>query len=327
VTETVARRKRIGVLTPCFNEVDNVRPLYEQIRAVFAGLPQYEYEHYFIDNASTDGTQEVLRALAAEDPRVKVIFNQRNFGHIRSPYYGLLAADGDAVIALASDLQDPPSLIPAFLERWEAGSPVVLGVKQTSRESPLFFAVRGLYYRLIGQLSDVHLIQHATGFGLYDRSFLEVVRKLDDPYPYFRGLVSELGFPATTIPYEQPARTRGLTKNNFFTLYDLAMLGITSHSKLPLRFATLGGFLLSALSLLVGLGYLVYKLVFWDRFAAGVAPLVIGVFFTLSVVLFFLGVLGEYVIVIHTHVLRRPPVVERERLNFAPPGGESGTGR
>jgi len=308
--------KLISIVTPCFNEAGNVVELYERIRAVRESRPDYSFEHIFIDNASTDGTPVLLRDLAARDPSVKVILNRRNFGHIRSPVHALLQAGGDAVIGLASDLQDPPELIPEFLSRWEAGAPVVFGVKKTSSESALFYALRTFYYRLADRLSDVPLVEHATGFGLYDRSFVEALRALDDPYPYLRGLVSDLGFAPERVPYDQPLRTRGITKNNFLTLYDLAMTGITSHSKVPLRLVTLCGFSLSVLSLLVALVYFVYKLVFWSNFPAGIAPAVIGIFLLCSVQLFCLGLLGEYVAMIHTRVLRRPLVVEKERINF-----------
>ncbi len=308
--------KSISVLTPCFNEEENVLQVYEQVRAVFANLGQYRYEHLFIDNASTDRTVEILRGLARSDGNVKIIVNRRNFGHIRSPHHGMLQAHGDAVVALVADLQDPPTLIPAFLERWEQGFKVVLGVKRTSEESWTMFTARRFYYGLIQRLSDVELIPNATGFGLYDREFVEMVRQLDDPYPYVRGLIAELGFDCATIPYDQPVRRQGLTKNNFFTLYDLAMVGITSHSKLPLRLATLAGFTLSALSLLVALVYTIYKLIFWNQFPVGIAPLVIGLFLSFSVQLFFMGLLGEYVAVIHTRIMRRPLVVEKERVNF-----------
>ena len=308
--------KHVTVMTACFNEVENVREVYERVRDVFAKLPGYRYEHLFVDNASTDGTVAVLRQVAAADRNVKVIVNRRNFGHIRSPYHGLLEAKGDAVLSIVADLQDPPELIPLFLEKWEKGSRVVLGVKKTSEESGALFALRGLYYRLLDGLADVRIIQHATGFGLYDREFLEAMRSLNDPYPYARGLVAELGFECETVVYDQPARRRGLTKNNFLSLYDMAMVGITSHTRVPLRVATFAGFTFSALSLLAALGYLVYKLAFWNSFPVGIAPLVIGLFFAMSVQLFFLGVLGEYILAMHVRLMNRPLVVERERINF-----------
>jgi glycosyltransferase involved in cell wall biosynthesis len=308
--------KLITVVTPCYNEEENVRELYQQVQAVFATLPQYRYEHLFIDNASTDRTVPILKEIAGQDKSVKLIVNRRNFGQIRSPYYAFLQARGDAVVSIAADFQDPPALIPVFLGKWEEGYMVALGVKASSQESRVMFAIRQLYYALINRLSDVELIKDATGFGLYDRGFLELLRSLDEPYPYGRGLIAELGFEAATIPYEQPKRKRGLSKNNFYSLYDVAMVGITSHSKVPLRVATIVGFASSALSFLVALIYLLYKLIYWERFTAGVAPLVIGAFTAFSVQLFFLGLLGEYIAVIHTRVMRRPLVVEKERVNF-----------
>jgi glycosyltransferase involved in cell wall biosynthesis len=281
-----------------------------------ASLPEVSYEHLFIDNDSADGTQTELRKLAAEDPAVKIILNQRNFGHVRSPYYGMLQAPGEAVIVMASDLQDPPELIPELVRLWRMGSAVVLGQKANSAESPVFFAARKAYYRLVKRLADVDLLENVTGFGLYDRKVIESFRALDEPYPYVRGLISELGYPVALIPFDQPKRLRGFTNNNFYTLYDLAMLGITSHSKVPLRLATMLGFAASALSFLVGVAYLIYKLVFWDRFAMGVAPVVIGLFFFASVQLFFIGIIGEYIGAIHTRVSKRPLVIEKERINF-----------
>jgi glycosyltransferase involved in cell wall biosynthesis len=309
-------RKLISIVTPCFNEKDNVEALHDRIRAVMEGLGTYRYEHLFIDNASTDGTIEILRRLAAQDPRIKVILNTRNFGHIRSPYYGLLQATGDAVVVLASDLQDPPELIPEFIRHWEEGSFVVVGVKTGSRETFVMFLIRSLYYSLIGRLSDVKLVKNSTGFGLYDQRVLNVVRTIDDVYPYFRGLSAELGFTPAIVPYTQPKRVRGITKNNFYTLYDLAMLGITNHSKVPLRLVTMLGFLTGTLSFIAAVGYLVYKIIYWQQFSLGIAPIVIGMFFFSSVQMFFLGIVGEYVGSIQTQVLHRPLVVERERINF-----------
>jgi glycosyltransferase involved in cell wall biosynthesis len=308
--------KHITVLTPCFNEEGNVRELHERIASAFAACPGCTYDHLYIDNASTDGTVTQLRLLAAVDPSVRVILNNRNFGHVRSPYHGLLQARGDAVIVMASDLQDPPELIGDFIRLWKEGHEVVLGQKVQSAESSFFFAGRRAYYRLLRRLSDVDLQENTTGFGLYSRKVIEDLRELDEPYPYLRGLVSDLGYSIARVPYTQPLRQRGLTKNNFYTLYDVAMLGITSHSKVPLRFATMLGFAMSALSFAVGLVYLVYKLLYWERFALGVAPVVIGLFFFASVQLFFIGIVGEYIGAIHTRVTRRPLVIERERINF-----------
>jgi polyisoprenyl-phosphate glycosyltransferase len=308
--------KLISVVTPCYNEEANVRELYQRIKAVFEGLPGYRYEQIFIDNASRDGTAAVLRELAAADPNVKVILNARNFGHIRSPYYALLQARGDAVVGMASDLQDPPELIPAFVERWEQGARAVMGVKEQSDETLLMYSVRGAYYRLLDRIADIRIVRQATGFGLYDRVVIDQLRRLDDPYPYFRGLVAELGYQTATVPYRQPARRRGITSNNFYSLYDLAMLGIVNHSKVPLRLATIFGFGMALLSFLIALGYLVAKLVFWDEFSLGLAPILIGFFFLSSVQLAFVGIVGEYIGSIYTQVKKLPLVVERERINW-----------
>jgi polyisoprenyl-phosphate glycosyltransferase len=308
--------KKLSIVSGCFNEAGNVEELVARVAKVMSALPQYDYEQILIDNASTDGTQEILRKLAAENPRLKVILNARNFGHIRSPYYGLMQGKGDAVIYVASDLQEPPELIPDFLKKWEEGAKAVVAIKDSSDESPLFFAVRRLYYLLVEGLAEFKTVKNFTGFGLYDRVIIDYCRTVADPYPYFRGLISEIGLPIAQISYHQPARKRGITKNNFFTLYDLAMLGITNHSKVPLRLAAMLGFSMAILSLLVALVYLIYKLVFWYSLPVGTAPLVIGLFFFASVQLFFIGILGEYIGAIHTQVLKRPLVVEKERINF-----------
>ncbi len=308
--------KFISVVTPCYNEEGNVEQLYREIKAVFDDLPQYDYEHVYIDNASTDGTVAILREIAKRDPRVKIIVNNRNFGHVRSPYHGLLQAKGDAVIGMCSDLQDPPQLIVQFLEGWEEGYPIVLGQKTTSEEAPLFFFIRRCYYRLAKKLADVELIENVTGFGLYDRKVIEAFRGLDDSYPYVRGLISEMGYSVKRVAYMQATRKRGVTKNNFYTLFDVAMLGITSHSKVPLRLATMLGFAMSFISFLIAMGYLVAKLLFWNHFEFGLAPLIIGLFFFASLQLFCIGLVGEYIGFIHTQVLNRPLVVERERINF-----------
>jgi glycosyltransferase involved in cell wall biosynthesis len=307
---------RISVLTPCYNEVENVEPLYRAVREQIEALPGYDYEHVFIDNASHDGTVDVLRRLAREDPRVKVIVNARNFGHVRSPHHGLLQCTGEAVIGIVADFQDPPELIPQLLAQWEQGHKVVMAVKAASRESALMFGIRRLYYRIVTRLADVRLVENFTGFGLYDRSIVEILRGIPDPYPYFRGLLCELTDDWAEVSYVQPRRARGKTKNNFYSLYDMAMLGVTNHSKVPLRLATFAGFGFATVSFLVGCGYLVYKLVFWQRFSVGVAPLVIGLFFFASVQLLFVGILGEYVGAIFTQVQRRPLVIEKERINF-----------
>lgn len=312
----MSKIRSVTVLTPCYNEAENVEVLYERVRAVFDGLKAYSYEHVFIDNASTDRTVSILRTIAASDRRVKVIVNTRNFGHIRSPYHALLQCRGDAVIGMAADLQDPPELIPTFLEKWQEGYKVVLGVKAVAEESSVMFAIRRLGYRLIDRLSEVKQVRNSTGFGLYDKAFVAVLRRLPDPYPYFRGIVAELGFEYATVPYTQPRRARGITKNNLYTLYDLGAQGIVNHSKIPLRVATIAGFFSSVASLLAAFVYFVMKMVFWYRLPIGMAPLIIGLFCAASVQLFFLGILGEYVGSIYTQVRNRPLVVEAERINF-----------
>lgn len=308
--------KLISVVTACFNEEENVKELYEQVKAVFIDLPQYEYEHIFIDNSSKDRTVAILKEIAQKDRRVKIIVNTRNFGHIRSGFYVLMQAKGDAVIIIVADLQDPPIMIKEFIKKWEEGYKIVIGVKTQSEESPLFFAIRKAYYNLVGHLSEIELIKNFTGFGLYDQKVIETLRGIEDPYPYFRGLICDIGFERAVIEYVQPSRKRGFTKNNFYTLYDMAMLGITNHSKVPLRLATMTGFIVALMSLFTALVYFIYKLIFWDNFQVGMAPLVIGLFFFSSVQLFFIGVIGEYVGAIHTQVLKRPLVVEKERVNF-----------
>jgi len=307
----------LSIVTGCFNEEDNVTELYERIHRTFENeLPEYTFELIFIDNASGDKTVEVLKGIASKDKRVKIIVNNRNFGHIRSGYHAFLQARGDAVVAMASDLQDPPEMIPQFVRKWEEGYKIVLAQKTNSEESPLFYMVRKIYYNTINRLSEIELVKNATGFGIYDRRVVEDIRQINDPYPYLRGLICDLGYARALIPFTQPVRKRGFTKNNFYTLWDMAMLGITNHSKVPLRLATFGGLVVAGLSFLVAVGYLIYKLLYWNSFQVGLAPLVIGIFFIGAVQLVFIGLLGEYIGSIHTQILRRPPVIEKERINF-----------
>lgn len=311
-------RKLISIVTPCYNEEANIDELYQRIVEVMSGL-DYDYEHIFIDNCSTDGSHAKLRALAAQDKRVKLIFNARNFGHIRSPYHALLQANGDAAVLIASDLQDPPEMIKEFVKKWEEGFKTVMAVKPESEESRLMFLMRRAYYRFVTRISEVPLVQNATGAGLFDRAVLDILKKIDDPYPYFRGLLCEIGFPIATVPFKQPRRQRGITKNNFYTLYDIAMLGITNHSKVPLRLMVMGGALLAGLSLLAAFGFLLAKLIFWNSFSMGIAPLLISLFFFSSVQILFLGMLGEYLGSVHTQMRNMPLVVEAERVNFEHP--------
>ena len=307
--------KKVSIITPCYNEEENLEELHQRIWDVMEKL-HCDYEHILIDNASTDRTVEILRKLAAKDTHLKVIMNTRNFGHIRSPYHAMLQTTGEAVICMASDLQDPPERIPDFIKKWEEGYKVVIGVKTRSEESGMFYFLRTIYYRILRNLSDVPLIENFTGYGLYDRQVVDALRDLNDPYPYFRGLIADLGYERAQVEFNQPRRKRGISKNNFYTLYDLAMLGLTGYTKVPLRLATMLGFIAAALSFLVGLIYLFYKLLFWQQFSLGSAPIVIGLFFLGSVQLFFLGIVGEYIGAIYTQVMKRPLVIEKERINF-----------
>lgn len=308
-------RKKISIVTPLFNEEENVVELCERIAAVMQSQP-YDYEHLCIDNCSTDRTVSMLRDRAANDPHLRIIVNARNFGYVRSSFHALLQASGDAAVLIASDLQDPPEMIAEFIRQWEAGYKSVMATKPVSEESSLMFAVRKLYYKTIGRISEVPLVPNATGSGLFDRAVLDILLKLKDPYPYFRGLVCEIGYPIATVPFKQPRRARGVTSQNFYSLYDMAMLGITKHSKVPLRLMTLCGFGLASLSLIVAIGYFLAKLFFWNSFNIGTAPLVIGLFFFSAVQMIFLGFLGEYIGAIQTQVRDLPLVVEIERINF-----------
>jgi len=308
--------RTISIVTPCFNEEGNVREVYQRVRSVMESLARFEYEHIFIDNASRDKTVAVLASLALDDRRVKVIVNSRNFGHLRSPMHAMFQSSGDAVILLFSDLQDPPELLKEMIETWEQGTPVVLGIKNASEENGLMFWIRKQYYKLVNRLADLETYENFTGFGLYDRKVVQIVKSFNDPYPYFRGIIAEIGLPHVKLFYNQKKRVRGITKNNFYTLYDLATLGITNFSKVPLRLLTFFGFGCALLSILISLGYGIYKLLFWNRFSVGIAPLVMGIFFFASVQLICLGILGEYIGAIHTQVLRRPLVTEKERINF-----------
>jgi len=309
-------KKLISIITPCFNEESNVEEIYSQVKSVMNDLPQYRYEHIFIDNCSKDKTADELKNLASKDKSVKVIFNVRNFGVVRSGYYGLIQCYGDAVIAIACDLQDPPGLIKEFIAKWEEGHKIVIGVKGKSKENPFMFFIRQLFYNIIARISESEQIKNFTGFALYDKSFVDIIRKIDDPYPYFRGMVADLGFERYEIPYVQAKRERGKSSYTFYSLYDIAMQGFVNHSKVPLRLASFIGFSVSLMSFLFAAGYFIYKLLYWNSFQLGIAPLVIGIFFFGGVQLFFLGVIGEYIGAIFTQVKKRPLVIEKERINF-----------
>ncbi len=308
--------KTITVVIPTYNEEDNVLPLYEAVTEQFSlHLPGYNYEILFIDNASTDETRPRLRDICHKDKKVKAIFNTRNFGPFNSPYYGLCQAKGDAAILLCADFQDPPEMIPQFVEKWESGYKIVSGIKSTSTENKLMYALRSVYYKTIRKMATIEFIEHFTGFGLYDRKVLDDFKELDDPSPFLRGIVAELGYRRCDIPYRQQNRRFGKSSYNWYKLYDAGMLSVTSYTKVGLRMATLGGFLLGFVSAVVALVYLILKLIYWDRFVAGTTPILLGVFFFGSLQLFFLGLLGEYVLGLNTRSLHRPLVVEEERLN------------
>jgi glycosyltransferase involved in cell wall biosynthesis len=308
--------KTISIVSGCFNEEDNLHEFHARVTAVLEKFPQYDYEIIMADNCSTDNSRSVIRELASQDTRFKAILNANNFGHIRSPYNAMLQASGDAVVAICSDLQEPPELIADFIKKWEDDYQVVCGVKPKSKENAFMFLVRRFYYHLLASCSEIHQIQNFTGFGLYDRKVVDALKKFHEPYPYFRGLISEIGFKRTEVPFIQAARKHGKTKNNFFTLYDMAMTGFVNHTKLPLRLAAFMGFVVAGLSLIAAFVYFIYKLLYWDQFNVGLAPLVIGVFFFSSVQLIFIGIIGEYIGAIWTQVKNKPLVIEEERINF-----------
>lgn len=310
-------KKRISVLIPTYNEEENVVPLSEAIVAEFEkSLPQYEYEIVFIDNDSTDTTRDKIRMLCKKDSQIKAIFNAKNFGQFNSPYYGLMQTTGECVILMCADFQDPINMIPKFVAEWEAGNKIVIGIKSKSKENKIMYFLRSCYYKLIKKMSSVEQIEHFTGFGLYDRGFIEVLKGLDDPTPFLRGIVAELGYKRKDIEYQQEKRRAGKTHNNWYSLYDAAMLGFTSYTKVGMRIATIAGFILSGISVVVALVYLIMKLIFWDRFVAGMTPILLGIFIFGSIQLFFIGLLGEYIMNINSRVTHRPLVIEEERLNF-----------
>ena len=308
--------KKISVVTPTYNEQDNVAGVVEEIRKVFRDLPQYDYEHLFIDNASHDRTVEILKGYAAQDQHIKIIVNTRNFGITCSPHHAVLQTSGDAVTVVVADLQDPPDLIKDFIRKWEEGYKIVIGIKSKSEENWIMFTIRKVYYSMLKKFADVEMIKNFNGYGLYDRTFIDILRQWNDPYPYFRGLVAEVGFPRAELVYTQAARKKGMSSSSFYKLYEIGMLGFVSHSKVPLRLASFIGFGVSVISFIFAIIYLVRKLLLWDSFELGLAPLVIGLFFFGSIQLFFIGIIGEYIGWIYTQVKHRPLVVEKERINF-----------
>ena len=309
--------KKISIVVPCFNEEENVVPMADAIREEFKkNLSSYEYEIIFIDNDSKDNTRELIRELCNSDKGIKGIFNAKNFGQFNSPYYGMLQSTGDATVLMAADFQDPVEMIPKYVAAWEEGYKIAIGIKKSSQENKIMYHLRSLYYKTIKKLSEVEQIEHFTGFGLYDKAFINVMRNLDDPVPFLRGIVAELGFRRKEIPYEQPQRRAGITSNNLYRLYDAAMLSITAYTKVGLRLATFAGVILSGISMLIAVMYLILKLVYWDRFPAGMAPILIGMPFLGSIQIFFIGLIGEYILTINQRVMKRPLVVEEERINF-----------
>ena len=309
--------KKISIVVPCFNEEEKVVPMADAIREEFKkNLSSYEYEIIFIDNDSKDNTRELIRELCNSDKGIKGIFNAKNFGQFNSPYYGMLQSTGDATVLMAADFQDPVEMIPKYVAAWEEGYKIAIGIKKSSQENKIMYHLRSLYYKTIKKLSEVEQIEHFTGFGLYDKAFINVMRNLDDPVPFLRGIVAELGFRRKEIPYEQPQRRAGITSNNLYRLYDAAMLSITAYTKVGLRLATFAGVILSGISMLIAVIYLILKLVYWDRFPAGMAPILIGMLFLGSIQIFFIGLIGEYILTINQRVMKRPLVVEEERINF-----------
>lgn len=313
-------KKKISVMIPCYNEEENARPIYEAVRdELKKSCPNYDYEILFIDNKSQDRTREIIRGICQEDKNVRAIFNVRNFGQFNSPYYGMINTSGDCTITICADFQDPVEMIPKFVAEWEKGYKIVIGKKTRSEESKLVYFLRGCYYKLIKKMSNVEQIEQFTGFGLYDKSFIQVLRDLKDPTPFIRGIVAELGPERKEIEYTQPQRRAGKTHNNFYSLFDAAMLSFTSYTKVGMRIAEFAGFGVAAISFLIGLFYLVAKLLYWDSFTAGYAPMMIAIFFMGGVQLAFMGFLGEYVLTISERVKNRPLVVEECRLNFDTP--------
>lgn len=309
--------KKISIMIPCFNEEENVRQICCAIKQVMeTELTGYDYEILFIDNHSEDRTRDYIRELCSENKEVKAIFNAKNFGQFNSPYYGMCQTTGDCTVTMCCDFQDPVEMIPRLVEEWENGYKIVCAIKTKSKENKIMRFLRTCYYKIIRKMSEVDQIEHFTGFGLYDKSFIQVLRKLDDPTPFLRGIVAELGYMRKDIPYEQQKRRAGKTHNNWFTLYDAAMLSFTSYTKAGLRIATLLGFFSAVMSMVIASVYLILKLVYWERFAAGMAPVLLAVLFLGSVQLFFIGFMGEYILSINKRVMKRPLVIEEERINF-----------
>lgn len=308
--------KKISIITPCFNEEENIFFCYESVKKIFIDLNNYDYEHIFIDNASNDNSVPILKKIAGKDKKVKIIINSRNFGLSRSPYYGMLQMTGDAAIPIVADLQTPPSLIPKMISKWEKGNKIVIAIRKSMKEGFLLRVIRNLFYELINKISKIEQSKHFIGYGLFDKKIIEVMKQFNDPTPYFRGIIYEIGFSKAYIEYDQPKRKYGNSKNNFFDLLELAFLGFTSYSTAPLRLMTLFGFVSSIISFILGLIYLIYKIIYWENFEIGIAPIIIGIFTFCSIQMMFLGIIGEYIKLIVENVKKRPLVIEEERINF-----------
>ena len=308
--------KKISVVVPCYNEEENIENICMAITKELEKLNNYDYEIIFIDNDSKDKTKELIEKQCNKNKKIKAIFNARNFGQFNSPYYAMLNSTGDCTILICADFQDPVEMIPQFIKEWENGYKIVIGIKKDSQESKIMYFFRSCYYKIIKKFSNIEQIEHFTGFGLYDKQFIDILRNLDDSTPYLRGIVEISWFKRKEIPYKQPNRKAGKTHNNFYTLYDAAMLGFTSYTKIGLRLATFFGMIVGILSFIIGLVYLVLKLIYWDRFVAGMAPIIIGIFFLGALQLLFIGFLGEYILSINQKVMKRPLVIEEKRINF-----------
>jgi len=306
---------KISIVTPTFNEEENIQKICSGIKSEMEKL-NINYEHIVIDNCSTDKTIENLKEICSRDKNVKVIINAKNFGHIKSPYYGILQSSGDACILMASDFQDPLELIPTYIQRWKSGAKIVLGKKTSSEENTFIFSLRKFFYKFLNKISETKLTENTTGSGIFDKSVINQLKNINDPYPYLRGLLSELSEEICIVEFNQPRRLLGKTKNNIFTLYDIGILGIIKHSRAPLRLVTFLGFVLSFFSLLTAFIYFIYKLFFWSSFDLGIAPLVIGIFGFASIQILLLGIIGEYVGILLIHLRNLPLVIEKERINF-----------
>jgi glycosyltransferase involved in cell wall biosynthesis len=308
--------KKISIVSPCYNEEQNIDILYSKINKEIENLHDYIFEIIFIDNASTDNTADQIKKIISIDKRVKLIINIKNFGHIKSPYWGIMQAKGDAVIYLASDLQDDPKYIPEFIRLWEEGWPIIMATKEKTELGILDKILRKSYYKILNLISENQTIKNATGFGLYDKKIIKIIKLIDDREPYFRGMVAELGYKIYELKIIQKKRKFGKSKNNLYTLYEYAMIGIISQSILPIRLMSIAGFLIAILSFLIGLFYIIKKLIYWETYKLGISPLLLPVIFLFGIQFVFIGIIGEYLRVLVIKAKNRPVVIEKERINF-----------